>query len=282
MNHERQHIRIKRMKHRAKIPLMSHITFIDETGVRTAYPRPQYAPRLYLMLFLLSLLPWGIIAGALWLQARFTDIFVGMIIYGIFLFSGWFTICLSLVKNTTMTFLRETMYLRKRWCGITVRKEHYHLQYIQHVRAGSARGVVQWDYGGEPIGWTTDFDDAEMRVLIHHILAILTFHCHTVERIIFGATGSPDEDPYRVCHNPDVSGLTMPYFSLRQIMIYPETASFHQLERFLTYAVNSIGTAYLRKYVDVYIYGASERLHPNIRNSLTTLCKHVYTSEKEE
>lgn len=50
---------------------------------------------------------------------------------------------------------------------------------------------------------------------------------------------------------------------------------FHLVERFLTYALNTIGQNYLRTCVNVYLSGDPEQLHPNLRNTLTNLCKRV-------
>jgi hypothetical protein len=75
--------------------------------------------------------------------------------------------------------------------------------------------------------------------------------------------------------NPDVSNLTMSMSHLKKVKIYTETYSFHQVERFLTYAVNYIGQKHLKENVEVDIYGDPDKLHPNLRNNFEHLCKRV-------
>lgn len=82
--------------------------------------------------------------------------------------------------------------------------------------------------------------------------------------------------------NPDVSTTTVPMPCLAQIVIDADTFHFHALERFLTYAINQLGQPYLKKHVTVHVYGDSEKLPPNLRNNLTTLCKHFYIHAQGE
>jgi hypothetical protein len=82
--------------------------------------------------------------------------------------------------------------------------------------------------------------------------------------------------------NPDISDFTMPMPYLRKIEIYTKTYNFHQVERFITYAVNYIGQEYLKNNVEVHIYDDPNKLHPNLRNSLENLCKCVEVYEEDK
>ena len=105
---------------------------------------------------------------------------------------------------------------------------------------------------------------------------IIKFHCHTVEKVVFG--GSPFPDSEFTIYNPDVNDWSVPCVHLKQIVIHADTYPFHRLEQFLTYAVNSLGQAYLKATVDVVVYGGGSKiLHPNIRNNLLCLCHRVKT-----
>lgn len=115
----------------------------------------------------------------------------------------------------------------------------------------------------------------EARRLVDTLTDMIAFRCHTAQRIVFGEPSAPDVDPLLTLHNPDVSTLTMPFFHLKQIDIDADTHDFQQVERFLTYAVNVIGQAYLKKCVEVRIYGDAEHLHPNLRQNFEYLCRHV-------
>ena len=100
-----------------------------------------------------------------------------------------------------------------------------------------------------------------------------------VDLIIFGEKTSQEDNPYTTLHNPDFSECTLLVLHLKQVVIYTATYDFFQVERFLTYAVNYIGQKYLKKYVDVHLYGDPEKLHPNLRNSLTNLCRRIHRHE---
>lgn len=58
-------------------------------------------------------------------------------------------------------------------------------------------------------------------------------------------------------------------------MIQPDTSDMYQVERFLTYAVNSLGLPYLKQRVTVHLYGHPYALHPNLRNNFDHLFKQV-------
>lgn len=97
-----------------------------------------------------------------------------------------------------------------------------------------------------------------------------------VETIIFGTTPSKKSPSPHTVYNPDMSTFTLPMPHVKQVSIHTDTYDFHQLERFLTYAVNYMGQKPLKKQVGVHIYGDPEKLHPNLHNSLTNLCNCVY------
>jgi hypothetical protein len=77
-----------------------------------------------------------------------------------------------------------------------------------------------------------------------------------------------------VC-NPNVNELSVPIQELEYIGLHTPTCDFHQIERFMTYAVNSIGQEYLKNHVIMHIYGNPDKRHPNLRNSFENLCKQV-------
>ncbi len=103
-----------------------------------------------------------------------------------------------------------------------------------------------------------------------------------IETILFGALSSNTCHPLTTLKNPDVSELAVPMNRVRHVFIDTETYDFYQVERFLTYAVNYIGQKHLKKHVNVHIYGDPDKLHPNLRNTLTNLCKRVYVHKKQE
>ena len=103
-----------------------------------------------------------------------------------------------------------------------------------------------------------------------------------IETILFGALSLSTCHPLTTLKNPDVSEFTVPMNRVRHVFIETEAYDFYQVERFLTYAVNYIGQKYLKKYVDAHIYGDPDELHPNLRNTLTNLCKRVHVHEKQE
>lgn len=102
---------------------------------------------------------------------------------------------------------------------------------------------------------------------------IFTLRYHLIEDIVFSDSLLPDLPTMR--QNPDGSTLTVPFFRVKRIHIDTETYNFHHIERFLTYAINTIGQDYLKQIVEVYLYGQPEKLHQNLRNSLDNLCKLV-------
>jgi HEAT repeat protein len=96
-----------------------------------------------------------------------------------------------------------------------------------------------------------------------------------IEVVLFGTPEYQEFERQTTLQNPDVSDFNIPMSHLEKIAISTETYNFHQVERFITYAVNYIGQEYLKNNVEVHIYDDPSKLHPNLRNSLENLCKCV-------
>ena len=99
--------------------------------------------------------------------------------------------------------------------------------------------------------------------------------CTTVQSIIFGHPAIERQVSDRTVWNPHISESTVPMLTLQQVLIDTETYVPHQVERFLTYAVNHIGQTYLKQCVEVHIYGEGRQLHTNVKNALTNLYRSV-------
>jgi hypothetical protein len=102
-----------------------------------------------------------------------------------------------------------------------------------------------------------------------------------VETVMFGHPRGTLLNLDTTLFDPDVATLTVPMVSLERVVIDSETYSFHQVERFLTYAVNAIGQTHLKEHVGVHIYGDAEQVHPNLLNSFNNLCKQVEVHRTE-
>jgi hypothetical protein len=114
------------------------------------------------------------------------------------------------------------------------------------------------------------------------VLAALKKACSLVHVIVFGNRLESKVSRHHTICNPDISQLTAPMSRLKCIIIDTETYDFYQVERFVTYAINYIGQKYLKKKVEVHIYGNSQSLQPNLWNTLTNLCKCVYVHEEDD
>ncbi len=106
--------------------------------------------------------------------------------------------------------------------------------------------------------------------------------CASLHTVIFGQSAQHNMSRQTMLQNPDVSTLMSPMTDIKHIIIYTGTYDFYQVERFLTYAVNHIGQTHLKNDVDVYLCGNPEKLHPNLYNNLTNLCKHVYLKDDND
>lgn len=108
---------------------------------------------------------------------------------------------------------------------------------------------------------------------------LLTTLLTSTKIAVFGNLQVDDSRKQITVCNPEVVDLTVPMKELECIFVHTPTHHFHQVEQFLTYAVNYIGQEYLKKFVIVHIYGDPEQLHPNLRNSFENLCKQVEIHE---
>ncbi|ODS34707.1 MAG: heat repeat-containing PBS lyase [Candidatus Scalindua rubra] len=114
--------------------------------------------------------------------------------------------------------------------------------------------------------------------MVHYLIANRHWEkvegiCSLVTRIVFGEISTDDDETS--LKNPDVSELTIPMKNISKVIVDAETYDFHQVERFITYAVNYIGEKRLRKKVEVVIHGNPEKLHPNLRNLFKNLFREV-------
>jgi hypothetical protein len=101
----------------------------------------------------------------------------------------------------------------------------------------------------------------------------------SVKTVLFGYESFTIHDSWPAWRNPDVIELTTSLSGLKTIGVHANTYDFHLIERFITYAVNYIGQKHLKKHVEVQIYGDPNKLHPNLRNTFTNLCKCVEVHE---
>lgn len=137
------------------------------------------------------------------------------------------------------------------------------------------QGKLQCEVEGKTVKFGKHLQQREARDLAKFFSPILAFRCYLVQRIIFGDLRLAQNDSERTIQNPDVTRFAIPFVALQEVIIDAATYDFHQVERFLTYAVNYIGQEYLKEQVEVHIYGDPEQLQPNLRNSLANLCKSV-------
>lgn len=96
-----------------------------------------------------------------------------------------------------------------------------------------------------------------------------------IKTVIFGTAPAGAFNRATTLVNPDVAECHLPMSRLQNIIIYTGTHDFQLVERFLTYAVNHIGQKHLNDHVEAHIYDDPDKLHPNLRNTLTNLCKCV-------
>jgi hypothetical protein len=103
----------------------------------------------------------------------------------------------------------------------------------------------------------------------------LTAVLASIKIVIFGNLQINESRRTITVRNPEVDQLTVPMEELDHIVVHTPTYDFHQLERFLTYAINYIGQTHLKTYITVHVYGEPDKLHPNLRNTLTNLCHRI-------
>lgn len=138
----------------------------------------------------------------------------------------------------------------------------------------------QWDsltlLGAQAITPLLSMLGAHEDFIRHDVNVTLERLLNSVEVLVFGDISGIDIDPKKGLHNIDVSQLTLPMRALKRLLIDTHTYNFHHVERFMTYAVNYIGQEYLKEQFEVNIYGDPDKLHPNLKNTVTNLCRDVY------
>jgi hypothetical protein len=107
------------------------------------------------------------------------------------------------------------------------------------------------------------------------ITAALTNICAFVTSVVFDDAPHFAQSQRFTLVNPDVSDLRFPMTRLQHILLATATYDVLTVERFITYALNVIGRRHLKKHVEVHLYGSPDRLHPNLRNLFTRLCKSL-------
>jgi hypothetical protein len=79
--------------------------------------------------------------------------------------------------------------------------------------------------------------------------------------------------------NPDISQFEQPPFGLRRLEINTAAHNFHDVERFLTYILDTLGPGHLKQGLEVALIGESAQVHPNLRNGFTNLCYRVIETD---
>lgn len=141
------------------------------------------------------------------------------------------------------------------------------------AKIGSSAAKVLIDILGEIDSYGHSLDE---------IAETLEIIFSSIDTISFGDDQHKESNQRTILHDPDVSKLTIAMPNLERIIIYTETYNFHQVERFITYAVNYIGQKYLKENVEVHIYGNTDNFHPNLLNNFKNLCKFVEVHEKKD
>lgn len=103
-----------------------------------------------------------------------------------------------------------------------------------------------------------------------------------IKTVLFGNLPFVANHYSEILLNPEVAELTLPVSMLTTILVHTATYRFYQVEQFFTYAVNYIGQGYLKKAVEVHIYGSQEQLHPNLLNTFRNVCKTIHLHDDDE
>ncbi len=183
----------------------------------------------------------------------------------------------TVVRVTPHTFTLE----RDRNSCYTL--DHLHNVRVMRPAGNHATTCVHFDYAGETPETVTigeQLDEEQTCWLAETLQNVFAFRCHQVEQVVFGAALPRDMLPSVSLLNPDVSDLHVPFWRLTRIVVVMQEYNFHLVERFVTYVVNALGQKYLKTSVDVEIYGDPAELHPNLRNSLTNLCRNVTVKDR--
>jgi hypothetical protein len=185
----------------------------------------------------------------------------------------------ALFSEETLLFLSGQVSIGESLFGMNLRQTRYAMQKIRHLHVDPEKspqlGRVVFEYEGQIIRYGKNIDTQEAEYLVQIWTNLMTSHYHSVKRIIFGVFPLIENNPFTTARNIDFSTVTFPFVHVTQILIDTTTYDFHQLEQFLTYAVNYMKPSYLKHHVEVYVYGDPKKLHPNLRNNLTNLCKRV-------
>jgi 3-dehydroquinate dehydratase len=78
-----------------------------------------------------------------------------------------------------------------------------------------------------------------------------------------------------ILSNHDFSKLRESLKNLSSVVVDTETYDFYNVERFVTYANNHIGTNHLKNKVKVHIYGDPTKLHENLKNLFENMFREV-------
>lgn len=286
------HTRITQ-KHRVKIKAMQDglgIIIPSRQELATLWKKCVYGAAL----FVLTLLTGGafVLARYIFIETGEWD--------AVILLGGMFVIppLLAEIKALYDFFGQERVLLRGDMLSIEIvllglrKRKRYHLSQVANIR--HARTSLLFDYyhsaprqppirtikcctGIDRQGMTT----ADARSLATHLSEIQRFRCHQVTHILFGPVPNVAGDSEVCLQNPNVSDLSFPFVYLRRISIATSGYDFHQVERFLTYAVNVLGTTHMKE-IDVHIFGAPEAMHPNLWNNFEYLCKNIHVHTVKE
>jgi hypothetical protein len=104
-------------------------------------------------------------------------------------------------------------------------------------------------------------------------------HVHAltdIEEVRFGTPPFDSANTRHIAWNPECSERTLPMLNMQRLVIESETHTFEHVERFLTYAAQTLGQSYLKRSVDVYISGDMAHLHVNLQNTLRNLFRQVH------
>jgi hypothetical protein len=161
------------------------------------------------------------------------------------------------------------------------------VQAIERLRFARPAGTeirpcMMFDAFGRTFACGAHLETAQVRWLFHAVQTILAWRCYQVEAVVFGNRLPRGMSPNHTLLNPDLVDVTVPLWRLTTIVIVTQTYDMLLVERFLTYAVNTLGQAYLNKHVETRFYGNPENLHPHIMNSVTNLCQAVHVDNIEE
>ncbi len=208
----------------------------------------------------------------------------------VWFFGGWLMMLLFLtawglmviyrwIGTTTTTIVNDRITITKQIFGFPVEfPQHYALNQLTNVHMATDHHGLLVEYASHTMTWYPGIASPQAILLFQWLSGTARFHCHAIERIVFGAVPLPHDAPWTTLYNPDVAELRVPFLHLRHLVIATDTYDFYRLERFLTYAMNTLPQQYLKLHVEAQMYGDPEQLHPNLRNNLANLCKcvHVY------